>query len=478
MVNFQYASIKIDEILEANYRLEANIFNIKAREAREILKNCKYPIVFVSGSNGLASAYHRMRFKRVYIEKSDYPIFQPSQITDMKPKPHLYISDTTKTNIEALRVSENQILMTCSGSIGKSTIVTKGYDKQIFSHDLLRITANRFEDTGYLYAYFRTELGQNLIITNNYGSVIQHIEPEHLENVPIPNPPEEIKRQIHDFVMQSFALRDKSNGLIDQAEKLLIEELHLPSIEELEAKADWFHVKREYSYIENGDTFSVPVDLLDERFEASYHHPIVSSIIDILLDYSEKIMPLKELSSKITMPGIFKRVYVGKDEGVAFLGINDIMQLSPKTDKYLSIVYHKKLIEKHLTVNQNMILITDRGTIGNVVLVPDYYEAENWVVSQNVVRVATNDELAGFIYVFLQSNYGKYLIKRETYGAVIDMIDPENVRKIPIPILKDQAKQKQINDLALEANKLRSEAYYKEQEAIRLVNEEILSLKK
>ena len=158
-----------------------------------------------------------------------------------------------------------------------------------------------------------------------------------------------------------------------------------------------------------------------------------------------------------------------------FLGTNDILELNPRVEKFLSKTGHKKLIEKELSVKENTILITDRGTIGNVVLVPEYYEKESWTVSQNSIRIVPDsNDFAGYIYIFLNSDYGKALSKRETYGAVIDMIDPNNAGQIPIPILKNKDAIKKINDLALQANKLRSEAYYKEKEAINIMNNEVI----
>ena len=152
-----------------------------------------------------------------------------------------------------------------------------------------------------------------------------------------------------------------------------------------------------------------------------------------------------------------------------------LLNYSQRVEKFLSKTGHKKLIEKQLAVKENTILITDRGTIGNVVLIPEYYEKESWTVSQNSIRIIPQSiDIAGYIYIFLNSDYGKALNKRETYGAVIDMIDPSNAGQIPVPILKDKKVMKEINDLALQANKLRAKAYYKEQEAIKIMNEEVI----
>ena len=77
----------------------------------------------------------------------------------------------------------------------------------------------------------------------------------------------------------------------------------------------------------------------------------------------------------------------------------------------------------------------------------------------------------------MQSEYGYNLIKRFTYGSVVDEIDDHHVRQIPIPLLKDKSVQKQINNLALEANQKRYEAYQLEQEALRIMDDEVIYAK-
>ena len=51
------------------------------------------------------------------------------------------------------------------------------------------------------------------------------------------------------------------------------------------------------------------------------------------------------------------------------------------------------------------------------------------------------------------------------------------VRRIAVPLLKDRAAQRKINDLALEANEKRYEAYRLEQDALKMLNEQIIFAK-
>lgn len=460
----RWSTVKLTEIVEKEYRLEASVFDIEGKHAREILEKSKWDIISICGENGLANAYHRPRFKRVWVEKSEYPIYQPSQITEIYPKPDSYISEITKTNIEALRVKKGQILLTCSGTIGNCTLVTKTLDNKIFSHDLIRITCNNEEDAGFVYAFLRTKIGQVLVNTNNYGAVISHIEPNHLEHVPIPAIPAIYKAEINKLILDSFNLRDESNIQLDEANDLLINELKLPPIEEL----------GQTSYSEQNDglrNFNVKLSDLDNRLEGSYHIPIINTIINKLGESAAEVTTIGDtrISDNVILPGRFKRVYVEEGQGTVFFGGKQIYELDPSTKKYLSVKFHKKAIENELGLKENMILITRSGTIGKINIVPKHWE--NWVINEHVIRVVpSSDEIAGYLFAFLSSDFGYELITRFTYGAVVDEIDANHVSNIKVPLLKNKEIQTHINELVLDANKKRYEAYILEQKAVKLVN--------
>ena len=100
---------------------------------------------------------------------------------------------------------------------------------------------------------------------------------------------------------------------------------------------------------------------------------------------------------------------------------------------------------------------------------------EKWTANQHIIRVVPAAiDVAGYLNIFLASDYGHALITRYTYGSVVDEIDDRHVRDIPFPLLKDKAVQNKINEMALEANQKRYEAYLAEQEALRIMNDEVI----
>ena len=158
--SLKWCSISLADVVAHGKRLEASVYDVEAKQAHQIIKACRYPLTTIGGKEGLTTSYTCARFKRIWVEKSDFPIYQPSTIVDVKPVPDGYISHLTKTDIEALRVKKGQVLMTCSGTIGKVAYVSKTLDNKIFSHDLLRIECKNPTDRGYVYTYLKRQSGR------------------------------------------------------------------------------------------------------------------------------------------------------------------------------------------------------------------------------------------------------------------------------------------------------------------------------
>src|SRR5690606_9843566 len=134
----KYTSVSLTEIFNNKLRLEANAFNLEAKVAKEKILSNKYGIVNLWSKNGLVeTAFHRPRFKRIYVDHKEIPFFQPSSITEVYPKPSKYISAKTDTKLESLKVRKGMLLMTVSGTIGKVAIAGKKLENQVFSHDML-----------------------------------------------------------------------------------------------------------------------------------------------------------------------------------------------------------------------------------------------------------------------------------------------------------------------------------------------------
>ena len=71
----KFCSVTLSDVISRGKRLEASVFDVEAKHARAAVEHGKYPVKMVGGANGLASSYVCGRFKRIWVEKSDLPIF-------------------------------------------------------------------------------------------------------------------------------------------------------------------------------------------------------------------------------------------------------------------------------------------------------------------------------------------------------------------------------------------------------------------
>ena len=462
----KYTSVALSEVYSNNTRLEASAFNLEAKAAKYKVEHCKYGFVHLWGDDGLVSeASYPGRFKRIYVEKEDgVPFFLPSQLGEIHPKPSKYISEKTYKSIKGIEIKPNSLLLSRSGTIGKCAISSRTTIGKVYSDDVIRVFFRSDCDLGYVYAYFCTPIGQQMLQTNNYGAVVQHIEPEHLKNIIIPNAPDPIKRKIHNLVVESYDLRDKSNELIDKAEQILYEELQLPPIEQL--KPTYFDKDIDLR------NYTTKLSELNLRLDCSYHTPETIAILNIIRKKAKEVKKIgdKEISQKIVLAGRFKRTYVDDKNGIPFFGGKQLLELNPSNIKYLSVDQHAKRIVKELQLKENMIAVTCSGTIGKVNIVPKHWES--WALNQHVMRIVpATDDIAGYIYCWLNTDYAYRLIVRNTYGSVVDEIDDQQLAQVVIPLLKNESRQKEINDKVLQANNLRYQAYLKEREAAKMMEE-------
>lgn len=466
----KWCSVSLSDVIARGKRLEASVFDVEAIQALALINNGKYKTVPLYGDQGIVNkAHYGSRLKRNYVtpeHENSIGFISSSEMLDIYPRPVKFMVDGEK--VHDLRVKEGTVLLSRSGTIGNVTFVNKTLSKFLVSEHAIRLECT--DNSGYVYTFLKTKIGKKLVCSNIYGAVIQQIEPAHLTMVPVPDAPKEIKERIHNLIVESFKLRDESNELIDQATALLIDELKLPSISEFKQN----NIKNSA----NVNAFSVKLSNLAGRVDASYHLPIVDAIVNHLRKYAEEVTTVgdERISSDIILPGRFKRVYVDEEFGRVFIGGKQLWELDPTNKKYLSNSKHNTRIIKELEISENTTLITRSGTIGKVTMVPKHWE--HWVTSEHIIRVVpSSSEIAGYLNVFLASDYGNVLIKRFTYGSVVDEIDDNHVSQIAIPLLKNKDVQKQINNLALEANQKRYEAFLLEQQALEIMDNEVIFAK-
>ena len=448
-------TISLREVFQEGLRLEASAFNIEARVAVAELHASGLPLVKLYGEEGLChEATNAFRFRRIYVSPDlGAPFLSSSDIISLRPKPDRFLSRKLTQRLSELLVQQWDVLISCSGTVGNISLAGRFLAGMALSQHAIRLRSGDADTAGYIAAFLQSRYGRLQLTQASYGSVVSHIEPSHLANIAIPNLHPLRRVPIGRLFVEACQLRDEANTLLDTAEHVLKERLSLPPISEVAKQ------------IERLDSTKIKTSTLLGRFEASFHSPMAQAAYARVTQVPCEVVPLgNPRAAKEIRPitKFRKRVYV-EEGGIPLLSSKQLFQIDPVDVKRLAKGAHLKDM-KEIELKENMLAVTRSGTIGRVQIIPLYMEG--WAGSEHAIRVFSADGMnPGYLYAWLASDYGSILIKRHSYGSVIQEIDLDMLASVPVP-LSEESVRDEIGDLVLRANNLRNEAWEKEQKAI------------
>lgn len=165
-------------------------------------------------------------FKRIYVENG-IPYIKGSEIFLNNPFRRCeHLSRTRTPFVDEMTLYEGQILITCAGSVGNIKMITKEYEDKnaIGSQDIIRLISNdELFTKEYLFTYLQLPFVNEYIQSMKYGSVIERIEPFHVESIPVVTPTKELSEEISAIVRQymdctyrAFNAEEKAIRMVEQ----------------------------------------------------------------------------------------------------------------------------------------------------------------------------------------------------------------------------------------------------------------------
>jgi type I restriction enzyme, S subunit len=253
--------VRATEVFRSGLRLEAGAYGIEARRAFHEVLTGGLRAIPLYGQGGLCSeAHNAFRFRRIYV-MHDYgvPFLSSADIIRLDEPADVYLSKKLTKNLDRLLVRKWDVLISCSGTIGNVALAGDVLAGKALSQDAIRLRHADENVAGFIVAFLRSRYGRPQVSGASYGSVISHIEPEHLQGIIIPEPTPLLQTQIGRPMVEATRKRDEANRLISQARQKLIKKLDLPDIETL----------REQNRRRRG--IIVKSSRLHDRLEASFH---------------------------------------------------------------------------------------------------------------------------------------------------------------------------------------------------------------
>ena len=215
--------VNTDEFTQ-DYRLDAHFYNPMADLVVRNIKN--YSADFQRLEEFVNDIILGKRFKRNYVESNHgTPFLSGKNIIQIRPDVK-YLSNTEISFMDELLIKKNWILVTRSGTIGRTCFVYNNYGDYAASEHILRVIPNEVAiDPGYLYCFLSTDYGYHQTLRYKYGAVIDEIDDGNIANILIPICSPEQQKNIGDLVRQAYDLRAEAIHLEDEAQEILTKAL-------------------------------------------------------------------------------------------------------------------------------------------------------------------------------------------------------------------------------------------------------------
>ncbi|RRR67071.1 MAG: restriction endonuclease subunit S [Candidatus Viridilinea halotolerans] len=436
----------------------------EARVALERLQARKEPLhkVTLGGLDGIINAG---RFPRTWVNDLNYgiPFLSSTDILQADLSRVSLIAKSAVAQNEKLLIREGWTLITRSGTIGRMAYSRPDMDGLACTEDVLRVIPDPERiPPGYLYAYLSSRYGVPMIVSGTYGAVIQHIEPRHIADLPVPRLGEAIEREVHNLVSEAARLRAVSSSLFIEGTSKIFSTLGIVDSQ----RHIWYQDQRRLG-------FNVKSNELRTHRALNYD-PRYVDVQKIIkgdrFSYLGEICDPNFFGSGI----IFKRIDADPEFAVRLVGQREAFQVRPE-GRWIS----KASIEGlGLIVPTGTTLIAAHGTLGETELYcRSVYATERtseYAFSGDFVRCVPLEDhiLSGYLFAFLRSETAFRMLRCISTGSKQQAPQPSLLWELPIPRLV-KTDEEYIHNLIQQGSHAFDKSLHLEEEAWQIVEHAI-----
>jgi hypothetical protein len=452
---------------QKGFRFDASFHMSEGLVVRRMISSSPYDILSIG--EVAEQVFYGIRAKRIYVSKKEYgiPFFSSSDILRADLDNIKLASKSLTPGIEQMTLQKGWTLISRSGTIGNCAFANAKHAQKLASEHVIRLVPNNILRGGLVYAYLASKYGHSLLTQGTFGGVIQHIEPAFVESLPIPNFPHDFQEEVDVLIQDSARLREEAIDNLASAEIMLKEKAGLRDL-----SSDDYDYYGHRSSQRKVSCFTRNIQEIGTTTINAFNH-------------SERIRKLK---AKISCPTILLREVLKEGRTYGTSGLPNIevkpghgIMLINQKDMFDNIVKGKWISSRgsdpENVLEYGEILIACDGTLGeNELFCRAVYVNEDLkgsYVSSHFLRLKVNDEmLAGYLFCWLNSDYGFRLIRNTQAGTKLCHPINKLFLDIPIPIIgKDEMQE--IDRLVREAHTKRHLGNQKELKAISMVEQEI-----
>lgn len=449
------AAISFKEVKGFGCRFDAPVHLSEGVSAKRLMQSCPYKLLTIGDVS--KRVWHAGRWRRVYVNnpKNGVILLGSSAIlkSDLSKEKMISIKYTEDKEDKALK--KGWTLISCSGTIGNCAFANAQHAEKLASQDVIRVNPNNILREGVVYAFLASKYGYSMLTQGTFGSVIQHIEPENVEAIPIPQFPDSFQKEVDDLMQESARLREEAMDALEEAKELI---------------ANFCKIEYESICIEKSLSTSIKKvrSTLNTRFDPTIY---INKGVHWVKSTQRQSVCIGELNIKMWYPGIFKRAYV--KDGLPYMKGSSVFDVNPfKTCDHLSKARTPKLDD--LWLKEGMLLITCAGACGLIKMITKEYEDKGAIGSPDIIRLVSNDSLftSEYLFAYLQLPPIYDYMQSLKYGSVIERFDIENIKTIPI-IRPTEELSQTVTEIVKSYMDKTFRAFNCEEQAISMVEQEI-----
>ena len=366
---------------------------------------------------------------------------------------------------ELHRVRRWQVLIAGAGTLGENEL----YGRSIIADARLEgrfvgphAMVLTFDDEGgdlnlFAYAFLCSRIGVKAVRSASYGTKILGIRKDILSELPIPLPDESTVQRVARLIRRTVASRELFAQRLASARELLEA---LPDMQEAKALCEGTRARcltwagelttlAAWNYASAGDA----LELLTRRW--------AGRVADLVVD------------NGIFNGPRFARIECSPPNGIDFYSQRDVFIMRPVPQR----IRVPRIPERLLFVEDDMILagshgqLTEGGVFGRVELAA--FGLAGAGLTQDILRLKPKAGCQQRLFGFLSTEVGQRLFKTTAVGTSIPSVRIDLLEKVPVPELEPSHATALSRNID-EAIAARLDASRSENEAIRIVEEEIL----
>lgn len=343
--------------------------------------------------------------KKNIFKSSGYAVYEQQHAIYNQFNEVRYFIDEAKFNeMKRFEIQAGDIIMSCSGTMGKVAIVPKEFNKGIINQALLKISTGNKLSNQYLKLYMQSENFQRSLLDYSGGAAIQNVASvSTLKDIKIPLPPMFEQASIVTLINNTFAAIDKAKANAEQNLKNA-KELFESYLEEVFDRKDW---------------------------------PRIS---------------LRELTSLLG-DGLHGTPRYSKDGEYYFINGNNLNEGNIEFKDSTRRVDINEYIKHKKHLNDRTVLVSINGTLGKIA----FYNGEKIILGKSACyfNLKNNVDKHYIKYVLSSRHFVNYA-NREATGATIKNVSLKTMREFNVPIPSLEEQRNIVNKLNLLESKTRS----------------------